>query len=197
MAIEYALKYQEHLKGLVISNMTAGFPSYVSYLSELRAAFPAEVRAVMEKYEAAGDYDAAEYQQVMYSHVYRKHVCRVEPWPEPLRRMFSHMSDQVYNTMQGPNEFVVTGNLKEWDRWEDLAEIEVPTLLSVGRYDTMRVADIELMGELMPNARVSICEQGSHCSMYDDQEAYFHALLSFIGEVEAGRFRAAEVASRA
>ncbi|HYC80703.1 MAG TPA: hypothetical protein VEB65_02885 [Solirubrobacterales bacterium] len=49
----------------------------------------------------------------------------------------------------------------------------------------MRVADVERMGQLMPNARVSICERGSHCSMYDDQETYFRELLRFVGDVEA------------
>ena len=31
--------------------------------------------------------------------------------------------------MQGPNEFVVTGTFKDWDRWKDLPKITVPTLL--------------------------------------------------------------------
>lgn len=186
LAIEYALAHQDRLKGLVVSNMTASFPSYVSYIQELRRALPEEVLRTLEKYEAAGEYDAPEYTRLVYSHVYRKHICRVEPWPEPLLRMFSHISEQVYNTMQGPNEFVVTGNLKDWDRWGDLGAITVPTLLSVGRFDTMRVSDIERMGELMPNARVAICERGSHCSMYDDQETYFRELLRFVADVESG-----------
>ncbi|MBI4553609.1 MAG: proline iminopeptidase-family hydrolase, partial [Candidatus Latescibacteria bacterium] len=33
LAIEYALKYQSHLKGLIISNMTASIPSYVEYIN--------------------------------------------------------------------------------------------------------------------------------------------------------------------
>ncbi len=31
LAIEYALKYQERLKGLIISNMMAGIPQYNAY----------------------------------------------------------------------------------------------------------------------------------------------------------------------
>ena len=188
LAIDYALKYGDHLKGLVISNMTASFPSYVEYLAELRAQLPPDVVHTLEKYEAAGDYDAPEYTQILYREIYTKHICRVQPWPEPLMRMFSHMNQDVYDTMQGPNEFVVTGNLKDWDRWDDLGSITVPTLVSVGRYDTMRVTDIERMGELIPNSRVAICEQGSHCSMWDDQEAYFRDLVGFVEDVEAGRF---------
>jgi len=64
----------------------------------------------------------------------------------------------------------------------------VPTLLSVGRYDTMSVTDIMRMGGAIPCSSVSICENGSHLSMYDDQECYFRDLLKFVRNVEAGRF---------
>jgi proline iminopeptidase len=125
----------------------------------------------------------------MFGEIYARHLCRIDPWPEPLARMFRHMNQKVYNTMQGPNEFVVTGTFKDWDRWSDLKNIKLPTLLSVGRFDTMSVADIERMGRLM-NARVAVCERGSHCSMYDDQIRYFDDLVGFIRDVEAGTFTA-------
>jgi len=189
LGIEYALQYQSHLKGLIVSNMTASIPSYVTSISHLRRQLPAEIIRTLEKYEATGDYHAPEYEDVMLKQIYTKYLCRLDPWPEPLTRMFRHLSAQVYNTMQGPNEFVITGTFKDWDRWSDLPQITVPTLLSVGRFDTMSVSDIERMGQLMPNARVAICEQGSHCAMYDDQEVYFRDLIRFIKEVDARTFK--------
>ena len=129
LAIEYALKYQKHLKGLVLSSMTASIASYVEYVNKLRAALPAEVLAVLDKYEAKGEYEAPEYQEAMFKEVYGRHVCRLDPWPDPVARAFKHFNTQVYNTMQGPNEFVVTGTFKDWDRWKDLPKIEVPTLV--------------------------------------------------------------------
>jgi proline iminopeptidase len=186
LAIEYALKYQDHLKGLIISNMTASIPSYVEHINELRQQLPSEMIRTLEKYEALGEYTAPEYEEVMFRQIYSKHICRIDPFPEPLARMLRHLNTRVYNTMQGPNEFMVTGTFKEWDRWADLENIRVPTLLSVGRFDTMSIMDIERMGRLMPNARVAVCEQGSHCSMYDDQESYFRGLVGFINDIEVG-----------
>jgi proline iminopeptidase len=87
--------------------------------------------------------------------------------------------------MQGPNEFVITGTFKDWDRWADLEQITVPTLVIGGRHDTMNPADIEHMGELIPNATVGICENGSHMSMWDDPEAYFGYIKSFVKRVES------------
>lgn len=184
LAIEYALKYQEHIKGLIISNMTASVPCYVAYLNQLRQDLPIEMQALMYMYEDLGDFNAPEYQQVMFEEVYHKHLCRLDPWPDPVLRTFKHINPQVYNFMQGPNEFIVTGTLKEWDRWSDLHEIKVPTLLMGARYDTMNPEEIKRMGMMIPFSRVSICEEGSHLAMYDDQENYFRDLLQFLNDVE-------------
>ena len=78
--------------------------------------------------------------------------------------------------------------LKDWNRWNGLRKIKVPTLLSVGRYDTMRLEDVRRMSRLIPNFRFRVCENGSHLSMYDDQPKYFRDLLGFIKDVEARRF---------
>ncbi len=187
LSIEYALKYQRHLKGLIISNMTASIACYVEYINELRRRLPAEIIAVLEKHEASENYDAPAYQEVMFKQIYSRHFCRLDPWSEPLTRSFRHLNMKIYGTMQGPNEFVVTGTFRDWDRWRDLRKLKVPTLLSVGRHDTMRVSDIERMGEAIPRSRVSVCENGSHLAMYDDQQFYFRELLRFIRDVEARR----------
>ncbi len=188
LGIEYALKYGNHLKGLIISNMTASIPSYVKYINELRAKFPPETLKMMEEYEKKEQWDAKEYQDILIKELYYKYICRVVPWPEPVSRMFRHLATQVYNTMQGNNEFVVTGTFKDWDRWNYLSNINIKTLLIVGLYDSMSVEDIQRMNKLIPNSRINICENGSHLSMWDDQENYFKYLLGFIKDVEAGRF---------
>lgn len=188
LGIEYALKYQKHLKALVISSMTASIPSYMAYAAKLRAALPPETIAILDKYESKNDYNNPEYEKAMFETVYRRHICRLDPWPDPVLRAFKHLSAQVYNTMQGPNEFVITGTFKDWDRWKDLPRITVPTFLPVGRFDEMNVEDIQREGRLIPRSRVHICEKGSHLCMWDDQESYFRGLLKFIDDVEGGRF---------
>lgn len=188
LGIEYALSYQNHLKALVISNMTASVPSYVAYVNELRSKLSEEDRRILEKFEAKGEYDAPEYQQVIFGKIYTQYILRLDPWPEPVERAFKKFNAKIYNTMQGPNEFVVTGNFKDWDRWNDLPKIKVPTLLIGAIHDEMRPDDIRKMGKLIPNSRVVILN-GSHLSMYDDQASYFRELVRFIKDVESGRFR--------
>lgn len=182
LAIEYALAHPKHVSALVVSNMTASMASYVKHVTALRNALPPAISKEMEQYEESGHFDAPEYQKLLMENLYAKYLCRLDPWPEPAMRSFVRLNPQVYNTMQGPSEFAVTGNLKSWDRWADLHRIEAPTLLLVGRHDTMSVEDIQHMGRLMPNARVVVCEKGSHLSLYDDQAAYFDALVPFLLE---------------
>jgi proline iminopeptidase len=187
LSIEYALKYQHHLKALIISNMTASVNSYLKYINELRQKLPVISREILKQYEAKEEYNAPEYQEIVSKSLYAKHFCRVNPLPEPVERMLKHVNTEVYSTMQGANEFVVTGTFKDWDKWNEIHKIKVPTLLIAGRHDTMRVEDIQKMGKLIPNSRVVICKNGSHLSMYDDQKTYFRALIKFIKDVEANR----------
>lgn len=187
LGIEYALRHGRHLKGLVVSNMTASVASYVAYIGELRARLPAASQAILAKYEKAGDYEAPEYQQVVFEQLYTRHLCRLDPWPDAVQRTFKHLAKPVYETLQGNNEFVVTGTMKDWDRWNDLRRIATPTLLLGARHDEINPADMQRMGTLIPHSRVAICENGSHLAMWDDQQAYFGHLLSFLRDVDAGR----------
>jgi proline iminopeptidase len=180
LAIEYALTYPQHLKGLIISNMAASMRSFEKRILALRAALPKEVIATLERYEKSGSYDAPEYQRAVFEKVYTTFLCRLNPWPEPVSRGMRNFNLKIYNYMQGPNEFAVTGAMKNWDRWADLPRIKTRTLVLGAKYDEMDPEDLRKMGELMPNAHAWISERGSHFTMYDDQLPYFTELLTFL-----------------
>ncbi|HXH93914.1 MAG TPA: proline iminopeptidase-family hydrolase [Thermoanaerobaculia bacterium] len=188
LAIEYALEHQDHLKALIISDMTAGIPAYEKYAATLLAELSPEDQKTLAKFAAAGNYDAPEYQEIMMGKVYAQHLIRLDPWPEPVARAFRKFNQKIYNEMQGPNEFVISGNFKSWDRWADLPKIKVPTLIIAGRHGTMSPDDIRRMGKLIPHSRVVITE-GSHLEMYDDQDRYFREVVKFIKDVEAGKMK--------
>ncbi|MBU6444039.1 MAG: proline iminopeptidase-family hydrolase [Alphaproteobacteria bacterium] len=179
LAMEYALKYQQNLSRLVISDMTASVAAYVQYAAVLRRQLSAADQATLAKYEALNQTDAPAYRAVM-DKVYAEHFLRLTPWPEPVSRTFAKMNTHIYNVMQGPNEFVITGNFRHWDRWADLPKIKTRTLVMGAKYDEMSPDQIRREGRLIPNASTWIGEQGSHMCMYDDQRAYFMRLLPFL-----------------
>jgi proline iminopeptidase len=183
LAIEYALRHPQRVAALVISNMTASISSYLAYIAKLRAQLPLDQQRRLQELEAARQYDSPEYEKIVFEGLYRRHICRLNPWPEPVDRAVKWLSNPVYQTMQGASEFEVTGVMQGWDRWGDIHRIRCPTLILGGRHDTMDPEDLRAMGRRMPNASTYICERGSHLGMYDDQRAYFSALVPFLASV--------------
>jgi proline iminopeptidase len=112
LAIEYALHHQQHLRGLVISDMTAGIQSYLRRTDFIKRQLPPDTLARLAALEAKEDYDSAEYQKIMMEDLYPKMICRVQPWPEPVSRAFRHANDKIY---RAPAEFSARGLNAEGD----------------------------------------------------------------------------------
>jgi proline iminopeptidase len=186
LAIEYALHHPQRLRGLVISNMTAGIGSLLRHLAKIKQQLPAPVLAELTALEARKAYDTPEYEAIMMEHLYPQVICRLQPWPEAITRALGRMNTKIYNQMQGASEFVVDGNLKDWERWDRLSGIRTRTLVMGATHDEMDPQDIERMAALMPNAKAVICRTGSHLSMWDAQADYFGHLLAFLGKLRQG-----------
>ena len=187
LAIEYALKYQQHLKGLVISNMMSSVPAYNTYAADvLMPAMDQGALAEIKRLEAAEAFDEPTYTELLMQHHYVDHVLRLPPeaWPEPVTRSFAHINPAIYVPMQGPSELGASGKLLHWDRTADLANISVPTLVIGARYDTMDPRYMEMMASRFPRGTYLYCPNGSHLAMYDDQVTYFNGIIDFIRAVE-------------
>ena len=191
LAIEYALKYQQHIKGLIISNMMASFPAYNEYAETvLMPAMDQAVLTEIKSYEAAGDYENPRYTELLFEHHYVEHILRMPlaEWPDPVNRTFKHINPDIYVPMQGPSELGASGKLVRWDRTGDLDEIAVPTLSIGAQYDTMDPEHMKWIAGEVQNGRYLHCPNGSHLAMYDDQDTYFEGLIQFIHDVDSGRF---------
>jgi proline iminopeptidase len=191
LAIEYALKYQEHLKGLIISNMMSSIPAYNEYANEvIMPALDQDALAEIKRLEAEKKYDDPRYMGLLLQHHYTRHVLRMPPeqWPDSVNRMFEHLNQSVYIPMQGPSELGASGKLVEWDRTRDLQNLAVPTLVIGARHDTMDPAHMEWMSREVKSGRYLFCPDGSHLSIYDDQKTYAEGIISFLSDVDAGRF---------
>ncbi len=189
LAIEYAVKYQEHLKALVISNMMSSIPAYNAYAQGvLMPAMDQAALAEIKRLEAAKAFDDPRYMQLLVEHHYVHHVLRMPPdeWPDPVNRAFAHINQAIYVPMQGPSELGASGSLADWDRTADLEQITVPALVIGARHDTMDPAYMEMMAGKLTRGTYLFCPDGSHMAMYDDQVTYFSGLIDFIRNVERG-----------
>jgi proline iminopeptidase len=191
LAMEYALKYGQNLKGLVISNMMSSIPKYNEYAKNtIMPAMDQKVLAEIQQIEAAGEYEKPRYMELLIPHHYVHHLLRMPPeqWPDGVNRAFKHINPAIYVPMQGPSELGASGKLENWDRSADLGKITAKTLVIGARYDTMDPEHMKWMSTQIPNARYLYCPNGSHMAHYDDQQVYFTGLIGFIRDVDAGRF---------
>lgn len=191
LAMEYALKYQDNLKGLIIANMMASAPEYGKYANDVLAKqldpnVLEEIRAI----EAKNDFANPRYMELLMPNFYTQHLCRfpVEEWPDPVNRAFKHYNHSIYELMQGPSEFGIGGKLVNWDIKAKLPSIKVPTLTIGATHDTMDPEHMKWMATQVQQGRFLLCPNGSHLSMWDDQEHFFPGLISFLKDVDDGRF---------
>jgi len=185
LAMEYALRYQEHLLGLVISNMMSSAPAYTEYAHQVLIPRMDEAAvAEIQSFEESGDIESPRYMELLIEQHYVHHVLRMPPadWPDPVQRAFAHINQSIYVSMQGPSELGMSddASLANWECTDRLATIEVPTLVIGAAHDTMDPKHLEMMAGLLPKGRYHHCREGSHLAMYDDQERYFSGLLAFL-----------------
>ena len=187
LAVEYALKYQDNLKGLIISNMMMSCPEYGKYAKEkLGPKMPPEVLSEILEMEAKEDFDNPRYLELLIPHYYIEHFLRIpyEEWPDPVLRAFKHLNQEIYTSMQGPSEFGIRGKLETWDRTQDLDKIKVPTLVIGAIHDTMDPKHMEWVASQIKPSQFLLCPHGSHLAFYDDQETFFSGLIEFIKGVD-------------
>ncbi|MFP4095129.1 MAG: proline iminopeptidase-family hydrolase [Cyclobacteriaceae bacterium] len=192
LAMEYALKYQENLKGLIISNMMASCPEYGQYAKEVLAKrMPVEVVEEIYALEAKEDFSNPRYMELLLNHHYVQHVLRmpVEEWPDPVNRGLAHVNPDVYVSMQGPSEFGIRGKLEKWDRKADLPKISIPTLVIGAEFDTMDPEHMRWMAGEVELGRYLHCPKGSHLAMYDDQQVYFDGIIKFVKDAHSGNLK--------
>ncbi len=187
LAMEYALKYQKNLKGLLVANMVASSPEYGKYANEVLAkqmnpAVLLEVKAL----EAKKDFNNPRYMELLIPNFYQVHLCRLKVWPDALTRSMKHVNGEVYTMMQGPSEFGVSGRLAKWDIKNRLKEITVPTLMVGAKHDTMDPKAMEEQSKMVKNGSYLFCPNGSHLSMWDDQQAFMNGVINFIKKVDVG-----------
>ncbi|MES2891404.1 MAG: proline iminopeptidase-family hydrolase [Bacteroidota bacterium] len=191
LAMQYALKYQDHLKGLIISNMMSSCPDYGAYANTVLAKqMEPKILDSIRAIEARQDFSNPAYMELLMPNFYTKHVLRlpVDQWPEPVNRSFAKMNQSLYVTMQGPSEFGIAGKLTTWDVKAQLPTIKIPTLTIGGRFDTMDPEHMKWMSTQVQNGENLTCPNGSHMSLYDDQQVYMMGLIKFLEEVNDGRF---------
>jgi proline iminopeptidase len=181
LSIEYALTYPDNVKTLILLNTCGDMPHLQTELNRMREALGPETVAMMQRHEALGSFDHPEYQAAITVLNYR-HVCRLEVWPAPVVRSVSDWNMGPYGTMQGPNEFLYVGNLKDWRRLDQMGRIACPALIVTGLHDEIGPPCAMRMRHALPNAEIAIFKNSSHVPFYEEPAEYYPALEAFLAK---------------
>ena len=185
--VAYAVKYSRNLLSLLPSSGTCSVPLCIDEFMRLRSELPKNVRETLEKYEATEEYQNTEYLKAV-EFVYKRHVCRLDPWPpqirSPLERSLGGSgTNAVYKLMWGENEFFPVGNLRYWDVTSQLHRIRCPTLVTCGEYDEVTPKNSEMLHKGIKGSRMVVFKGCSHMARYEDPMNYFRTHGEFLREV--------------
>lgn len=181
LTAEHAVRRPAGLKAAIIANSPASMELWLQAAARLRAGLPGEVQACLSDHEAAGTLDSEEYRQATQV-FYQRHVCRLTPWPEEVKRTFTAMDEDptVYHAMNGPTEFHVIGTMKSWSIIPRLNRIQVPTLLISGRYDEAAPEVVQPFMDHIADAEWVIFEHSSHMPHVEERAACMATINGFL-----------------
>jgi len=132
-------------------------------------------------HEDAGTTDSKEYEAATMV-FYKRHVCRLETWPEELNATFDSLGKDptVYNTMNGPNEFHVIGTLKTWSVIDQLHNINVSTLVLNGYYDESQDETVWPFFVNIPKCKWVQFANSSHTPQWEEAARYLDIVGNFL-----------------
>jgi proline-specific peptidase len=182
LGIEYMARGTRGVERLVLASTSASIPEFMAGARGLIEELPEPHRTVLIELGAKEQYDHPDYVAAV-DVFYHRHLCRSDPWPDALLRSSAQMDgNQVYLTMNGPTEFDVIGRLREWDRTADLGRIDVPTLVTCGRYDEITPSCSETITRGIPDARMHVFERSAHCAHLEEPDDYARIVEAFLSE---------------
>jgi proline-specific peptidase len=179
LAIDYMARRPKGIERLVLASTSASIPQFMAEARKLIEQMPEPSRSTIIELGAREEYDNPDYLEAVKV-FYKLHLCRMDPWPEAMRRGERTADTRPYQVMNGPTEFDVIGRLATWDRTADLGAIDVPTLITVGRYDEITPACAETIHEGIKNSRVFLFENSAHTAHLEEGERYAQVVEEFL-----------------
>jgi proline iminopeptidase len=187
LAIAYCLKYQKNLKTLIVSSGFASVPLVVKEIEKLKSELPANLQAAIKRGKEIGDYGATDYRQAVKEFMKRFYSRGIKEDMNPSEHVHTlkNLNRSMYRTMWGPNDFTVTGTLRNWDVSHRLPEIKVPCLLTVGRNDEITITVAEDLHQRIKNSKLIIFENSSHLAMWEERESYLNTITRWLNNYRA------------
>jgi proline iminopeptidase len=189
LAQEYALAHPESVTSLVLVNTAASCKDLARSFAATRASVPQPARDLMDRREAAGEYDAPDYQEAVRREIMAVNFRRTTPFDHErsLQELVADVMPMFEDsgpsrlTMFGDRPFEITGNLVDWDVKDRLHEIDAPTLVVSCWYDAIPLDSGREMADRIAGSEFVIFGQSSHMVMLEHEApAFFGVVGDFV-----------------
>ncbi len=188
LAADYLLTKPAGVKGVVFANEALSIPRTVAYMQTLIDALPPDTRDTIRRCEREGRTDAPEYKAAA-DVFYKRHLCRLDPWPDDLTRSYAGLGESVYSYMNGPSEFAITGTIKDVDVTARLSEISVPALFVAGEFDEVPPRGAVEDAARMRDASVVLIQGAAHMTHLDRPCEFMSTVAAWLREHDDHRSR--------
>lgn len=177
LAIEYLCQGRgQGVTQVVLGGALASVPQAMAGQQRLIAALPDNGGLRLHALEKAGKTQSPEYQALVQA-FYDRHVLRVKPVPRDAAESLEICDKSIaYRVMNGPNEFTITGVIKDWDRRKDLGRIRLPTYITTGQYDEVTLDCHQTIQRGIKGSTLEIFPGCSHMTMNEKPAVYVAAL---------------------
>ncbi|WP_082977193.1 proline iminopeptidase-family hydrolase [Mycobacterium sp. 852002-50816_SCH5313054-b] len=179
LAQQYALDVASGAVSLTISNSIASIPEFSNMVARLKSELDPATQSAIDRHEVAGTTYSAEYQAAIrtWNETY---LCRVRPWPRELEEAFRNMGTDVFETMFGPSDFHIVGTIRDWDVFDRLGEITLPTMVLAGRYDECVPEHAWEMHQRIPGSRFELFEASAHMPFIEEPDKFDSVMREFL-----------------
>jgi proline iminopeptidase len=181
LAIEYLCQGRGRgVEKLVLAGALASIPQAVAGMRRLIAGMPDGFAETLHALEAAGKAGTPEYAALVQK-FYDSYLLRTPPSPDAAVSFAALAKSIAYRVMNGPNEFTITGVIKDWDRRKDLKAITQDTLITTGEFDEITLdCHTTIRDGLGGHSRLEVMPGCSHLTMVEKPELYNALVRRFL-----------------
>ncbi|HEV2317067.1 MAG TPA: alpha/beta hydrolase [Thermoplasmata archaeon] len=182
VALEYAHRYQEKLRSLLLCGTAGSAEEIRSANRTIRLAAPERLRRQLAAFEKRRAFDDPEYRRISELIAKPFNERFLDGGSPDLRA--TKLSERVYRAMmtRTGDEFAVDGTMARWDGRRYYARIEVPTLVLVGHYDFFLEASVEMSDRIVP-AHLRVIPRASHLAPLEQPREFLKMVREFLVDV--------------
>jgi proline iminopeptidase len=183
LAYEYYKAHPDRVASIVFGSACLDIPAYEKRAKSLIGTLSDSAQKAIKTAEAAKKFTDSSYQNAI-NEFYGKYVF-LRPVPADLDSSFAGFNTDIYNYMQGPSEFTITGTLKTYDVKSQLASLKVPTLWTVGSVDEVGPDLVRGFAKATPGSHFEIIPNSAHITTWDNPDVMVRVVREFLLKADA------------